>query len=229
MSGFTVSLFIAELALTDDQVRDEAKIGILAAAVAATVLGWLLFRLAGRRAASGATSLQPPVEPSGEHHRGSLDASVELVQFGDYECPFCRDAAPAVAALLARHPVRLRYVWRHLPLDEAHPYARRAAQAAEAAAAQNAFWPMHDHLMTAEALHDEALTEIARSAGLDLPRFAVDLGTAVVAAQVDADVRSAHDSGADGTPTFFLNGARLDGSLDEVIAAVEQAIEVVPA
>ncbi|SNY25691.1 Na+/H+ antiporter NhaA [Paractinoplanes atraurantiacus] len=228
--GFTVSLFIAELALTDEQVRDEAKIGILAAAVAATGLGWLLFRITGRRTATGeATALRPPVEPTGEHHRGPLDAPIELVQFGDYECPFCREAAPAVAELLARHPGRLRYVWRHLPLDEIHPYARRAAQAAEAAAAQNAFWPMHDRLITAESLDDDALAEIARAAGLDVPRFTVDLDTAIIAAQVDADVRSAHDSGADGTPTFFLNGTRVDGPLDAVIAAVDQAAEAVPA
>nr|WP_221383252.1 Na+/H+ antiporter NhaA [Actinoplanes polyasparticus] len=228
--GFTVSLFIAELALPDDEVRDEAKIGILAAAVAATVLGWLLFRVdGGRNTAGTATTLQPPVEASGEHHRGPLDAAVELVQFGDYQCPYCRQAGPAIADLLARHPDRLRYVWRHLPLDDVHPYARRAAQAAEAAAAQSSFWTVHDRLLTADDLDDEALVEIARSAGLDMPRFTVDLDTAVVAAQVDADVRSAHESGADGTPTFFLNGARIDGSLDAVLAEVEQAIEVASA
>ncbi|XVV10110.1 Na+/H+ antiporter NhaA [Actinoplanes sp. CA-131856] len=226
--GFTVSLFIAELALTDEQARDEAKIGILAAAVAATALGWLLFRVTGRRgSASDITTLRPPVESSGEHSRGPATAPVELVQFGDYECPFCREAAPAVAALLARHPDRLRFVWRHLPLDEVHPYARRAAQAAEAAAAQGAFWPMHDRLLTAEILDDEAITEAARAAGLDVPRFTVDRDTAIVAAQVDADVRSARDSGADGTPTFFLNGVRVDGSLDEVVAAVDQAVTAV--
>ncbi|SNY53562.1 Na+/H+ antiporter NhaA [Paractinoplanes atraurantiacus] len=227
--GFTVSLFIAELALTDEQVRDEAKIGILAAAVVATMLGWVLFRLTGRQKPAGeATSLQPPVEPSGEHHRGPLGAPVELVQFGDYECPFCRDAAPAITALLDRHPGRISYVWRNLPLDEIHPYARRAAQAAEAAAAQNGFWAMHDRLITADAFDDEALAGLARAAGLDVSRFVVDLDTAIVAAQVDADVRSAHDSGADGTPTFFLNGTVVTGSLDEVVAAVERAIDAVP-
>ncbi|MDY7089406.1 MAG: Na+/H+ antiporter NhaA [Actinomycetota bacterium] len=226
--GFTVSLFIAELALTDEQIRDEAKIGILAAAVAATGLGWLLFRLAGRRTAPDeATILQPAVEASSEHHLGPLDAPVELVQFGDYQCPYCRQAAPVIADLLTRHPDRLRYVWRHLPLDDIHPYARRAAQAAEAAAAQGDFWTVHDWLLTTDDLDDEALAEIARSAGLDVSRFLVDLDTAVIAAQVEADVRSAHDSGADGTPTFFLNGARVDGTLDEVSAAVEQALQVV--
>ncbi|GID29731.1 Na+/H+ antiporter NhaA [Paractinoplanes brasiliensis] len=226
--GFTVSLFIAELALTDEQVRDEAKIGILAAAVAATGLGWLLFRLTGRRTAPDETTLlQPAVEASGEHHRGPLDAPVELVQFGDYECPYCRQAAPVIAGLLTRHPARLRYVWRHLPLDDIHPYARRAAQAAEAAAAQDNFWTVHDRLLAADDLDEGALAEIARSAGLDVSRFLVDLDTAVIAAQVEADVRSAHDSGAEGTPTFFLNGARVDGTLDEVSAAVERALEVV--
>ncbi|WP_249998352.1 Na+/H+ antiporter NhaA [Actinoplanes sp. M2I2] len=228
--GFTVSLFVAELAIADETVRDEAKIGILAAAVVATGLGWVLFHLPGGQSAPGEPSaLTPAVEESGEHSRGPADAPVVLVQFGDYECPYCRDAAPAVAALVARHPDRLRYVWRHLPLDEFHPDARRAAQAAEAAAVQGAFWPMHERLLAADELDDESLTEAARSAGLDVPRFLSDLESAAVDVQVEADVRSAQDSGADGTPTFFLDGVRVDGSLDEVVAAVEQALEVAPA
>ncbi|SNT49260.1 Na+/H+ antiporter NhaA [Asanoa hainanensis] len=224
--GFTVSLFIAELAISDDRTRDEATIGILAAAVAATALGWLLFRLPSRRRRDREpTELRPGTQPTGEHGRGPAGAPVELVQFGDYQCPYCREAAPVVAALVARHPDQLRYVWRHLPLEDVHPYARRAAQAAEAAAVQDAFWPMHDRLLSADDLSDEALIELARAAGLDVRQFASDLDTAIVSAEVDADVRSAADSGADGTPTFFLNGVRVDGTLDDVTAAVERSLD----
>jgi Na+/H+ antiporter NhaA/predicted DsbA family dithiol-disulfide isomerase len=228
--GFTVSLFIAELALADEAVREEAKVGILAAAVAATVLGWLLFRLPTRRArVAPAPELRPPADPVDEHALGSADAPVVLVQFGDYQCPYCRDAMPRLSGLLRRHPQRLRYVWRHLPLDEVHPYARRAAQAAEAATLQGAFWPLHDRLLTADDLAGDALAQLAEAAGLDPERLLRDAASAEVAARVEADVHSARDSGVDGTPTFFLDGRRVDGSLDEVIAAVERALGAVPA
>jgi Na+/H+ antiporter NhaA len=223
--GFTVSLFIAELALTDDAVRDEAKVGILAAAVAATALGWLLFRLPARRSVPVAdTPLRPAAGGPGEHGRGPVDAAVELVQFGDYQCPYCRAAGPRVDELLSRHGERLRYVWRHLPLDEIHPYARRAARAAEAAGLQDAFWPMHRRLLAAVDLDDDALVTLAGAVGLDTVRFLGDLDATEVDTRVEADLRSARDSGADGTPTFFLNGHRVDGSLDELVAAVELAL-----
>jgi protein-disulfide isomerase len=227
--GFTVSLFIAELALTDEAVREEAKVGILAAAVAATVLGWLLFRLPTRRAQTApAPELRPPADPVDEHALGPADAPVVLVQFGDYQCPYCRDAMPRLSGLLRRHPQRLRYVWRHLPLDEVHPYARRAAQAAEAAALQGAFWPMHERLLTADDVGGGALAGLAEAAGLDPERLLRDAASAEIAARVEADVHSARDSGVDGTPTFFLDGRRVDGSLDDVITAVERALGAVP-
>jgi Na+/H+ antiporter NhaA len=222
--GFTVSLFIAELALPDQGVRDEAKVGILAAAVAATVLGWALFRLPRPRPAPGVPAdLRPPATAPDEHARGPATGAVEVVQFGDYECPFCRDAAPAVEDLLTRHPGRLRWVWRHAPIEDVHPYARRAAVAAEAAAVQGGFWPMHDRLLRASRFDDETLTGYARAAGLDADRFRRDLESPDVAARVDADARSARDSGVDGTPTFFVNGRRFDGSFADLVAVVEEA------
>ena len=146
------------------------------------------------------------------------------MQFGDYECPYCRDAAPALADLIARHPDDLRYVWRHFPIEDVHPYARRAAEAAEAAGMQDRFWPMHDLLIAAESVDDQALDGLAHRAGLDVRRFESDRAAAIASARVDADLRNARDSGVDGTPTFFLNGHRVDGTLDDVIAAAERAL-----
>ncbi|WP_239161106.1 DsbA family protein [Virgisporangium ochraceum] len=146
------------------------------------------------------------------------------MQFGDYQCPYCRQATAVLDELIGRHGHRLRYVWRHLPLDEIHPYARRAAHAAEAAARQGAFWAMHQRLLAADDLDGDALVAMAAAAGLDTGRFVADLDSPAVADRVDADLRSARNSGADGTPTFFLDGHRIDGSLVDIIAAVERSL-----
>ena len=153
--GFTVSLLISTLAFEGSQL-EEAKIGILGAAVGASVFTWLLFRatdlLPERRRNHALLGTDEPlvdlaveVDPTRDHIRGRIDAPVTVVEYGDFECPYCGRAERVIRELLADFG-DVRYVWRHLPLNEVHPYAQLAAEAAEAAAAQDAFWAMHDML-----------------------------------------------------------------------------------
>ena len=151
--GFTVALLISSLAFEGEQLAD-AKAGVLAAAGVASLLSWLVFRVTDllppvrrARALLGTSltlvDLSVPVDPDSDHIRGPYDAPVTLLEYGDLECPFCGQAEPVVRELLAGHG-DLRYVWRHLPLTDVHPRAQLAAEATEAAAAQGAFWEMHD-------------------------------------------------------------------------------------
>jgi protein-disulfide isomerase len=136
------------------------------------------------------------------------------VEYGDFECPYCGRAEPVVRELL-REFGDIRYVWRHLPLTDVHPHAQMAAEAAEAAAAQDAFWEVHDVLLThQDALRLDDLIAYAEQLGLDVERFANDLRENVGAAAVADDVDSADLSGVSGTPTFFINGRRHYGAYD---------------
>jgi protein-disulfide isomerase len=221
--GFTVSLLIASIAFTGEDLR-EAKLGVLAAAVLAAGLSWLVFRatqllpprtralaLLGR--SESLVDLALPVDPERDHIRGPADAPVTLVEYGDFECPYCGQAEPAVRSLLDDFG-DVRYVWRHLPLTDVHPRAQMAAQVAEAAGAQGKFWEMHDLLLD----HQDALTPrdfigYAEALGLDTERFREDAhGRAQM--QVADDVDSADLSGVSGTPTFFVNGRRHHGAYD---------------
>ena len=155
--------------------------------------------------------------PVGErdHVRGSADAAVTLVKYGDYECPYCAAAHPVVREALAGAEGQLRFVFRHFPLDSVHPNARRAAEAAEAAGAQGMFWEMHDLLCAnQDRLSEEDLMGYAAHLGLDIDRFEEDLRSHRHAARVSEDRARGESSGVGGTPTFFLNGARYRGSLD---------------
>ena len=222
--GFTVSLFIADLSFQGEQL-EEAKVGILGAALSASVVTWLLFRgtslLPHRlkiRALQGTAEplvdLYIEVEPERDHVRGPIDAPVTVVEYGDFECPYCGQAEPVVRELLGDF-ADVRYVWRHLPLSDVHPRAQLAAEAAEAAAAQGAFWPMHDVLLThQEALRPADLIAYAEQLGLDVDRFADDLRSDAGASRVAEDVDSADLSGVTGTPTFFVNGRRHYGAYD---------------
>ncbi|MGY1729916.1 Na+/H+ antiporter NhaA [Geodermatophilus sp. SYSU D01045] len=217
--GFTISLFIVDLALADDdRLGDQARVGVLAASVLAALLGWALFRAADRRRPPGPTRpsrLDPPVDPARDHVRGPADAPLTLVEYGDFECPFCGRATGAVEEVRERFGDRLRYVFRHLPLADVHPHARLAAEAAEAAAEQGRFWAMHDRLFAAQdRLTPADLLEHAAALGLDVQRFARDLGAARFARRVQEDVDSAEASGVAGTPTFFVHGRRHTGPHD---------------
>ena len=157
-----------------------------------------------------------------EHVRGT--GPVELVEFGDFECPYCRDAAPSVQRALARLDGRVRVRWRHFPLAAKHPHAERAAEAAEAAAAQGRFWEMHDVLFAnQQALEDGDLVRYAAAIGLDVARFEEDLRSGRFAAAVAEDREAGAAAGVTGTPPFFVAGQRHRGFYD--VEALVDALE----
>ena len=156
--------------------------------------------------------LTPHVSDS-DHATGPDDAPVTLVEYGDYECPYCGMAYPIVNRAQQDLGNRLRFVFRNFPLAESHPHARLAAQAAEAAAAQGKFWEMHDMLFEhQDALEPEDLIGYAKSLGVDVAKFAHDLEAGTYAKRVRDDFRNGVRSGVNGTPTFFVNGSRYEGS-----------------
>jgi Na+/H+ antiporter NhaA len=233
--GFTVSLLIAALAFHGGELR-EAKLGVLSAALCASTLTWLVFRataLLPRRARIRAllgtsetlVDLAVPVNPDRDHLRGPAEAPVTVVEYGDFECPYCGRAEPVVRELLADFG-DVRYVWRHLPLSDVHPNADLAAEASEAAAAQGVFWEMHDLLLDHQGdLKLRDLQTYAERLDLDLERYRDDLRRHVHAPRVEEDVDSADISGVTGTPTFFVNERRHDGvyDIDTLSAAVRAA------
>jgi NhaA family Na+:H+ antiporter len=223
--GFTVSLFVTDLAFDDARLQEEATVGILAAALVSAALGALFFRVLGRGggAPPRPTRLDPPVDPAVDHVRGPVDAPLTLVEYGDMECPFCGRATGVVTELRGRFGDELRYVFRHLPLLEVHPHAQLAAEAVEAAAAQGAFWAMHDRLFAhQDELDAPSLLEHAAALGLDLERFARELGDGTYGQRIRDDVAGAEAGGVRGTPTFFVNGVRHEGraATDELAAAL---------
>jgi len=230
--GVTVSLLIASLAFHGEQLA-QAKAGVLAAAVVAAVLTWAVFQVTSLlpkririRALLGTATaiidLAAPVDQRRDHIRGPKAAPVTLVEYGDFECPYCGLAEPAVRELLAGFG-DVRYVWRHLPLTDVHPHAQLAAEAAEAAAAQGAFWEMHDMLLRhQDALRPADLVGYAAALGLNVERFSRDLRKHAFVSRVAEDVDTADLGGVSGTPTFFVNGQRHHGAYD--IGSLSQAV-----
>jgi protein-disulfide isomerase len=166
------------------------------------------------------------VDPERDHIRGSEAAPVTLVEYGDYECPYCGQAEVAIRELLDSFGDDLRYVWRHLPLNDVHEHAQLASEAAEAAADQGKFWEMHDKLLDhQDALRPKELMGYARELGLDADRFMDGLHDRAYAARVEDDVATADASGVAGTPSFFINGTRHPGAYDveTLTAAVRTA------
>ena len=229
--GFTVALLIATRAFHDARL-EEAKLGALSAAVVASILTWAVYRLTELLPATSRDKallgdmtliqdLIPAVDIGRDHIRGPVDGAVTVIEFGDFECPHCGEAEPVVRALLT--DATIRYVWRHLPLTDVHPQAQLAAEASEAAAAQDAFWPMHDLLLAhQDALRLRDLLRYAEDLGLDLDRFQDDLRRRTHEARVAQDVESADLSGVSGTPTFFINGQRHYGAFD--LASLKAAV-----
>ena len=229
--GFTVALLIATRAFHDARL-EEAKLGALSAAVVASILTWAVYRLTELLPATSRDKallgdmtliqdLIPAVDIERDHIRGPVDGAVTVIEFGDFECPHCGEAEPVVRALLT--DATIRYVWRHLPLTDVHPQAQLAAEASEAAAAQGAFWPMHDLLLDhQDELRLRDLLRYAGELGLDLDRFQDDLRRRTHEARVAQDVESADLSGVSGTPTFFINGQRHYGAFD--LASLKAAV-----
>jgi protein-disulfide isomerase len=169
--------------------------------------------------------------PVGErdHAHGRAEAPVTLVEYGDFECPYCRQAYPIVKEIQQRTGPRLRFVFRNFPLTKLHRHAQHAAEVAEAAGAQGAFWQMHDRLFERQfALEDEHLIAYAEELGLDAGRVAGELSAGSYRDRVREDFMSGMRSGVNGTPTFFINGVRHDQpwDVDTLIAAIERAVPV---
>jgi Na+/H+ antiporter NhaA len=231
--GFTVSILIATIAF-DGQQLDEAKLGVLAAAIAASLLSWVVFRAIGRlptemRArqllgtAEDMLDLSDDVDPERDHIRGPNSAAVTLVEYGDYQCPYCGQAEVVIRELLDDFGDELRYVWRHLPLNDVHSNAQMAAEATEAAAAQGSFWPMHDKLLASQdELTPRDLKRHAEELGLDIERWWDELRRHEHADRIAEDVASADSSGVAGTPSFFINGIRHQSAYD--LATLTRAV-----
>jgi protein-disulfide isomerase len=235
--GFTVSILIAALAFHGTEL-EEAKLGVLTAAVCAASLTWLVYRATAKlptrlriRALLGTAEvivdLGAPVDPERDHIRGPVDAPVTVVEYGDFQCPYCGRAEGVLRELLAGHG-DVAYVWRHLPLNDVHPWAQQAAEGAEAASEQGRFWEMHDLLLDHQGkLRIPDLVRYAEELGLDADRFDDDLRMHTGAAHIAEDVDSADLSGVSGTPSFFINGKRHYGAYD--IATLTAAVKAAKA
>ncbi|MFI7349244.1 Na+/H+ antiporter NhaA [Streptomyces sp. NPDC049936] len=232
-AAFTVSLLIAAIAFEGEELN-QARIGIIATLIGSFAVSWAVSGVIGllpaarrTRALLGTseplTDLGVAVDERHDHVRGPADAAVTLVEYGDFECPYCGQAEGVVRDLLGSE-TDVRYVWRHLPLTDVHPNAQAAAEASEAAARQGRFWDMHDLLMDRQdELGERDLLRHARELGLDMEVFREDLARRRGARRVAEDVDSADLSGVSGTPTFFVNGRRHRGAFD--IDALKRAVE----
>jgi Na+/H+ antiporter NhaA len=234
--GFTISLLIANIVFEGAQL-EQAKVGVLASAGAAALGSWLVFSVVRRlppevrarqlaRTSADLVDLAEDIDPARDHIRGPVDAPVTLLEYGDYECPYCSVAEVAIREVLAEFGDDLRYVWRHLPLNDVHRSAQMAAEAAEAAAAQGEFWPMHDLLISdPDELDPDDVDRYAEQIGLDRDRLWDDIRRHVHVGRVADDVASADASGVAGTPTFFINGRRHEGAydVDTLTAAIAAA------
>jgi Na+/H+ antiporter NhaA len=222
--GFTVSLLIASLAFSGEHLA-EAKLGVLTTLIVGPAVSWTIIwvtyqlpkkvkarLLIGR--GETIVDLDPAVDAERDHIRGPAEAAVTLVEYGDLECPYCGQAEQVIRELLSDFG-DLRYVWRHLPLNDVHPHAQLAAEASEAAGAQDKFWEMHDLMLA----HQDALTlrdimGYAQELGLDTERFKEHLRRRKGAPRIAEDVESADMSGVSGTPSFFINGHRHQDAYD---------------
>jgi protein-disulfide isomerase len=170
--------------------------------------------------------LTVPVSEERDHIQGPANAAVTLVEYGDYECPYCGAAYPIIKTVQARMDQQLRFVYRNFPMTTTHPHAEQAAEAAEAAGVQGRFWEMHDVLFeNQKRLREPDLLSYAEALALDMKRFETELAEHVHAPRVREDFIGGVRSGVNGTPTFYVNGVRYDGSYQAqpLLAALEEA------
>jgi protein-disulfide isomerase len=168
-----------------------------------------------------------PQVTADDHIRGPADAPVTMLEYGDYECPYCRGAFRDVHRLADRHPTLIRFVFRNFPITQLHPHAEQAAEAAEAASAQGKFWEMYELLLQPYAhLDTDALVMYGEILGLDIPRFRRELTDHVYLARIKRDVDEGTRNGVNATPKFYVNGERIDGKvpLENLAEVVEQAV-----
>lgn len=230
--GFTISLFIVDIAISEPARQDQARIGVIAASLIAFVAGWAIFRV---------TDLVSPPEPIGmkliravdperDHIKGNPDAELTLVEYGDYECPFCGRATGGIDEVRAHFGDDLCYVWRHLPLERVHPRSFDAARAAEAAGLQGKYFEMGAELFAhQDDLEWSDIYRYANAVGLDLEQFDQDVRVhpSKVLQRVQDDVEDAEAMDLNSTPTFFVNGKRHKGPWDSasLIRALSRALE----
>lgn len=226
--GFTISLLIVGIAIDDPALQDEARVGVLMASVIAFALGWLILAALDRRhpVTPPGSVLLRPFDPERDHYYGRPDAAHVLVEYGDFECPFCSKATGMVSEVVSHFGDDVVWVWRHLPLHQHHPHAELAARAYEAAELQGArnemsrlLWQNQDHLERADLLR------YADELDLDVDRFEADLDSDAVARRVQEDEEDADLMDVAGTPTFFIGTARHEGQWDAatLIAALEDS------
>jgi protein-disulfide isomerase len=168
-----------------------------------------------------------PVSNDRDHIQGRTSAPVTLIEYGDYECPYCGQAYPIIKEVQKQLGNKLRFVFRNFPLTEIHPHAEHAAEAAEAAAVQNRFWEMHDYIYEhQQALDDMHLGKYADNLGLNLAKFNNEMSSHVHAGRIREDFLSGIHSGVNGTPTFYINGIRYNDSwdLETLLAGLRSAI-----
>ena len=228
--GFTISLFIVDLAITEPGRQDQARIGVLLASVIAFLVGWAIFRVTDWVSPPEPVGLKliRPVDPERDHLRGNPEAPLTLVEYGDYECPFCSRATGGIDEVVEHLGGELRYVWRHLPLERVHPRAFDAARAAEAAGLQGKYFEMGKMLFAhQDDLEWSDIYRYANVIGLDLERFDEDVRVhpSKVLHRVQDDAQDAELMDLNSAPTFFVNGKRHKGPWDaaSLIRALEAA------
>lgn len=169
-------------------------------------------------------SLKPLVSKT-DHVQGNDNADLTIVEYGDYQCPYCGAAYPVLKELMKEFKGQVKFVFRNFPLSEMHPYARPAAIAAEAADLQGKFWEMHDVIYeNQQSLNENFLFQLAEKIGLNLSQFKEDIQKTELEKKVDSDFESGIISGVNGTPSFFINGNKFNGGAEDLLELVRENV-----